>query len=157
MTARQVLDRIAGPLVLLVALLIALMYWQGRHVDAQSAARDRAAAERIAAVVDCQARFNEVVVEIVTVRDQLRTRREAAIGPVFTRIGAIVAAAQAGAGPEQLRAEYARFRVVFAAYDVAAKRLREFTRENPLPPFPDCGTRAGRAAAATASPTPTGG
>lgn len=154
MTARHLLDRIAGPLVLLATLAIALMYWQGRHVEGENAARDRAATERIAAVVDCQAKFNQVIVANIQIRDALRTPRDLAAEAVFARIGAIVKAAQEGRGPEQLTAEYARFRVAFAAYDVAIRRLNAYKKANPIPPFPACDTRAGQAAAATASPTP---
>lgn len=153
MTVRQVLDRIAGPLVLLVALAIALMYWQGRHQDAVNAGRDRAAAEHVAAVVDCQARFNAAVIETVKVREKLRTRRDLAAEAVFYQVGEIVRVAQSGRGSEELRAEYVRFQVVFKAYDIAIKQLHKYKKEHPLPEFPDCEARVARAERAAAGST----
>lgn len=144
MTARQALDRVAGPLVLFTAIAIALIYWQARHEEGVNAGRDRAAADRAASVAECQGRFNAAVVANIQLRDALRTGRDDATSTVFTRIGGVVAAAQQG-DPAELRKAYVDFRDAYAIYEVAVQRLEKAKRNNPLPEFPDCEARAERA------------
>lgn len=151
-TARDVIDRVMGPLVLLCALAIAWTYWDGRTQAAEDARRDRAEAEYTRSLTECQAAFNAAVVANVQIRDRLRTGRDTATGVVFARIGAIVAAAQTD-DQASLRAEFARFRVAFSAYEVALSRLEKYKADNPLPEFPRCEARAARAAAAAADPS----
>lgn len=163
-TARDVLDRILGPLVLLTALVTAWLYWDGRHEAQRNADRDRAiseaarlAAEEAKAQADCQLEYNRQVVRIITVTRRESLRASDATTDVFSTVGRLLR--NPPRTPEQEARQDAEFLAVFDRYDAAALALAQARARNPFPAVPDCEKVARRAVAALptpgATPTPT--
>lgn len=148
-TSRDLLDRVLGPLVLLISLAVALMYWQQGRTAHEAAERDRAISEYNRSVTDCQARFNQVVAEQVTIRGELSSEATAALQRVVQSVGKSIQ--DPPATPAEQRAVDERFRRLFAGYDRAVERLERQRERRPLPEFPDCTTRAEEVLRATAA------
>jgi hypothetical protein len=150
-TTRDLLDRVLGPLVLLISLAVGFMYWQQGEESHDAAERDRAISEYNRAVTECQARFNQVVAEQVTIRGELSSAATAALQRVVQSVGKSIQ--NPPTTPAAERREDAAFRRLFANYDRAVDRLERQRDRRPLPEFPDCTTRAEEVLRSTASPS----
>jgi hypothetical protein len=158
--ARDVLDRVLGPLVLLTALVTAFLYWDGRHEAQRNAERDREiseaarlAAEEASAQSECQLDYNRKVVRIVTLTRRESIRASDATTDVFSTVGRLIR--NPPRTPAQKARQDAEFLAVFDRYDAAASALTKARKRNPFPAVPDCERTARAVVAALPTPGPT--
>lgn len=160
LNARDTLDLVVGPLVLLTALVTAYLYWDGRHEAERNASRDRAisesarlAAEKAQALAECQLEYNRQVVRILTLTRRESLRASDATTEVFSTVGRLIRNPPKTA--EQEVRQDREFLAVFDRYDAAALALAKARIRNPFPKVPDCEQVARRSVAALPTPGPT--
>ena len=123
----------AGPVVLLLALLMGVQYMV--QVD-----RERDISDANQRTSECQTQWNTVFAKQLSIRSELASQAQANVDRIIIEVGKMVAPTD-GVPPTAAaaRKQNAKYRQLFIDFAEESKQIAKRREATPLPSLPDCG------------------
>lgn len=118
-------ERLIGPVVLLLAILMGVQYML-------QVSRERE-------IIDCQAGFNSAFSRQLSIRSELSSQAQANVDSIILSIGKLVSPTDAQPSPAEQVKRAAEYRKLFKDFAAESAAISKKRNETPLPKLPDCG------------------